>query len=184
MSRRCRPDALQEVLLPRPGGDRRQGVRPAARGAEQANKVGIAKVSFRDKEHLAALRFSDDAFSETMYWPDEIARPTTASTSTASTRQRTGDAQTLIDNLGTLEPRRVLGRVRESLLRVVEAKIDGEEIEVVEAEPAAQVVDLMEALKASVAAAGKGQGRPKKDDRSQVHRQVDQEGLAAQKAVE
>jgi DNA end-binding protein Ku len=36
-------------------------------------RVGIAKVSFRDKEHLAALRFKDDAFVlETMYWPDEI----------------------------------------------------------------------------------------------------------------
>ena len=39
----------------------------------QEDKVGIAKVSFRDKEHLAALRFKDDAFVlETMYWPDEI----------------------------------------------------------------------------------------------------------------
>ncbi len=39
----------------------------------QDEKVGIAKVSFRDKEHLAALRFRDDAFVlETMYWPDEI----------------------------------------------------------------------------------------------------------------
>jgi DNA end-binding protein Ku len=37
------------------------------------NKVGVAKVSFRDKEHLAALRFVDDAFVlETMFWPDEI----------------------------------------------------------------------------------------------------------------
>src|SRR6266516_7507550 len=39
----------------------------------QDNRVGIAKVSFRDKEHLAALRFRGDAFVlETMYWPDEI----------------------------------------------------------------------------------------------------------------
>jgi non-homologous end joining protein Ku len=41
------------------------------------------------------------------------------------------------------------------MLRIVEAKINGEEIEVVEAEPTAKVVDLMEALKASVAAAKK-----------------------------
>ena len=39
----------------------------------EENKVGIAKVSFRDKEHLAALRFKDQVFVlETMYWPDEI----------------------------------------------------------------------------------------------------------------
>src|ERR671934_51129 len=36
-------------------------------------RVGIAKVSFRDKEHLSALRFKDDVFVlETMFWPDEI----------------------------------------------------------------------------------------------------------------
>ena len=40
---------------------------------KEDERVGIAKVSFRDKEHLAALRFKDDAFVlETMYWPDEI----------------------------------------------------------------------------------------------------------------
>ncbi len=40
-------------------------------------------------------------------------------------------------------------------MEIVEAKINGEEIEVVAAEPTAKVVDLMEALKASVAAAKK-----------------------------
>ena len=39
----------------------------------EEGKVGIAKVSFRDKEHLAALRFKDDVFVlETMFWPDEV----------------------------------------------------------------------------------------------------------------
>ena len=39
----------------------------------EESKVGIAKVSFRDKEHLAALRFKDKVFVlETMFWPDEI----------------------------------------------------------------------------------------------------------------
>ena len=39
----------------------------------EENKVGIAKGGFRDKEHLAALRFKDQVFVlETMYWPDEI----------------------------------------------------------------------------------------------------------------
>jgi DNA end-binding protein Ku len=44
---------------------------------------------------------------------------------------------------------------RDALVQIVEAKMNGEEIEVVEPEPAAKVVDLMEALKASVAAAKK-----------------------------
>ena len=39
-------------------------------------KVALAKVAFRDKEHLATLRLRDNVFVlETMYWPDEIRVP-------------------------------------------------------------------------------------------------------------
>jgi DNA end-binding protein Ku len=124
-----------------------------------AGKVGVAKVSFRDKEHLAALRFRDDAFVlETMFWPDEIRQADFGGIDvTAKVRSNELEmAQTLIENLtADWDPAEFTDEYRESLLRVVEAKINGEEIEVVEAEPAAKVVDLMEALKASVAAAKK-----------------------------
>src|SRR4029453_729808 len=49
---------------------------------------------------------------------------------------------------------------RDAVLQIVEAKLKGQEIEVVEPEPTAKVVDLMEALKASVAAAKKGAEEP------------------------
>jgi DNA end-binding protein Ku len=66
-------------------------------------------------------------------------------------------ARQLIENLtAEWSPDEFTDEYREALLKIVEAKINGEEIEVVEAEPTAKVVDLMEALKASVAAA-KGQ---------------------------
>jgi len=124
-----------------------------------AGKVGVAKVSLRDKEHLAALRFRDDAFVlETMFWPDEIRQVDFGGIDvTAKVRSNELEmAQTLIENLtADWDPTEFKDEYRESLLRVVEAKINGEEIEVVEAEPAAKVVDLMEALKASVAAAKK-----------------------------
>jgi DNA end-binding protein Ku len=126
----------------------------------RAGKVGIAKVSFRDKEHLAALRFHDEAFVlETMFWPDEIRE---AEFGGVDVDQKIRDnelemAQTLIDNLtGDWDPAAFTDEYREGLLNIVEAKINGEEIEVVEPEPTAKVVDLMEALKASVAAAKKG----------------------------
>jgi len=125
----------------------------------RAGKVGIAKVSFRDKEHLAALRFRDDAFVlETMYWPDELREADFGGVDVnANVRDNELEmARTLIDNLtADWDPTQFKDEYREALLRIVEAKINGEEIEVVEAEPAAKVVDLMEALKASVAAAGK-----------------------------
>jgi DNA end-binding protein Ku len=123
------------------------------------NKVGVAKVSFRDKEHLAALRFKDDAFVlETMYWPDEIREADFGDVSVdAKVRaQELEMAKTLIANLtGEWNPEEFTDEYREALLKIVEAKIEGKEIEVVEAEPTAKVVDLMEALKASVAAAKK-----------------------------
>jgi len=125
----------------------------------RSGKVGIAKVSFRDKEHLAALRFRDEAFVlETMYWPDEI-READFGGIDVSAKVRPNElemAQTLIDNLtADWDPTEFKDDYREALLRIVEAKINGEEIEIVEAEPTAKVVDLMEALKASVAAAKK-----------------------------
>ena len=125
----------------------------------RSGKVGIAKVSFRDKEHLAALRFRDDAFVlETMYWPDEIREADFGGVD-VSAKVRPNElemAQTLIENLtADWDPAEFKDEYREAMLRIVEAKINGEEIEIVEPEPTAKVVDLMEALKASVAAAKK-----------------------------
>jgi DNA end-binding protein Ku len=128
----------------------------------QDNKVGIAKVSFRDKEHLAALRFKDEAFVlETMYWPDEIRAADFGGVDVdlKVRAQELEMARQLIENLtAEWDPEEFTDEYREALLRIVEAKISGEEIEVVEAEPTAKVVDLMEALKASVAAAKKQAG--------------------------
>jgi DNA end-binding protein Ku len=122
-------------------------------------KVGIAKVSFRDKEHLAALRFRDEAFVlETMYWPDEIRAADFGDVNVdAKVRgQELEMARQLIESLtAAWNPEEFTDEYREALLRIVEAKISGEEIEVVAPEPTAKVVDLMEALKASVAAAKK-----------------------------
>jgi len=125
----------------------------------QDGRVGIAKVSFRDKEHLAALRFKDDAFVlETMYWPDEVrdADFGGVDVNVDVRDQELAMARQLIDSLASeWHPEEFTDEYREALVRIVEAKLSGEEIEVVEPEPTAKVVDLMEALKASVAAAKK-----------------------------
>ena len=114
----------------------------------RSGKVGIAKVSFRDEAFVL----------ETMYWPDEIREADFGGVD-VSAKVRPNElemAQTLIDNLtADWDPAEFKDDYRDALLRIVEAKINGEEIEVVQAEPTAKVVDLMEALKASVAAAKK-----------------------------
>jgi DNA end-binding protein Ku len=125
----------------------------------QDNKVGIAKVSFRDREHLAALRFRDDAFVlETMFWPDEI-RAVDFGDVKVDVKVRDQELEMARQLIGSLtaewDPESFTDEYREALMKIVEAKINGEEVEVVTSEPTAKVVDLMEALKASVAAAKK-----------------------------
>ena len=65
-------------------------------------------------------------------------------------------AQALIESLsGEWNPEEFTDEYREALMRIVEAKSSGEEIVVAEPAEEAKVVDLMEALKASVEAAKK-----------------------------
>ncbi len=119
-------------------------------------KVGIAKVSFRDKEHLAALRFRDRAFVlETMFWPDEIREAEGVEVEAGVRPQEVEMARSLIQSLtGPWNPEAYRDEYREALLRIVERKVAGEEVAVAPAaEEAPAVVDLMAALKASVEAA-------------------------------
>ena len=126
------------------------------RALQDEQKVGIAKVSFRDKEHLAALRFKDDAFVlETMYWPDEIraADFDTIHEDGKVRDQELDMARSLIANLTEAwNPEAFRDEYREALLEIVEKKVAGEEIEVAPEAAPTRVVDLMEALKASVEA--------------------------------
>ncbi len=129
------------------------------RALAEEQKVGIAKVSFRDKEHLAVLRFTDGVFVlETMYWPDEI-RAADFDTLDAEAKVRASEvemAKSLIESLTQpWNPEAYRDEYREALLEVVEKKVAGEEIEVAPEAAPARVVDLMEALKASVEAAKK-----------------------------
>ncbi len=125
----------------------------------EESKVGIAKVSFRDKEHLAALRFRDKTFVlETMYWPDEIRADDFEEFDAKVTirPQEVQMAQSLIENLTEpWDPEAFTDAYREALMKIVEAKAEGRELEPVEAETPAKVLDLMEALKASVEAVKK-----------------------------
>lgn len=118
------------------------------------NYVAVAKVAFRDKEHLATLRLRGDTFVlETMYWPDEI-RPAEFDEVRIDDEVRPQElkmARSLIENMTDhFDPDEFHDTYRERLEEVVQAKIEGKEIAVVEETGTATVVDLMEALKASV----------------------------------
>jgi len=136
------------------------------RAMAEDGRVAIAKLALREKEHLCTLRFKDDVFVlETMFWPDEI-RATDFEVLDKDVKIRPQEiemARSLIDNLTQeFHPEEFKDEYREALLQIVEKKIAGEEIEVIpEAEPT-KVVDLMEALKASVEATKKKSAAPAK----------------------
>ncbi len=121
-------------------------------------KVGIAKVAFRDasKEQLAALRVHDDVFVlETMFWPDELraAQFDELDKEVSVRPQEVQMARALIENLSEeWNPEAYRDEYREALLEIVEKKVAGEEIEVAPEEEPSAVMDIMEALKASVEA--------------------------------
>jgi DNA end-binding protein Ku len=131
----------------------------------EGEKVGVAKVSFRDKEHLAAIRLMDNLLVlDTMFWPDEIRE---AKFEELDKEVRVSDkevsmAESLIDNLTEAwNPDAYTDEYREALLDIVEKKVAGEEIEEVEPVEPARVVDLMDALKQSVEATKKETGQKK-----------------------
>src|SRR5438067_7404561 len=117
-------------------------------------RVGIAKIAFRDKEHLCVLRFKEDVFVlETMFWPDEIRAADFAELDKAPKvrPQEVQMAKSLIENLtDEFKPQEFQDEYRRALEKVIEAKVEGREIEHVPEPEETRVVDLMEALKASV----------------------------------
>jgi DNA end-binding protein Ku len=124
--------------------------------------VGIARVAIREREQLATLRAEEDAIVlETMYWPDEIRDPDFEylQTDIEIRDDEVAMAEMIIDNLtATFDPSAWHDSSREAVQAAAQQKIDGKEIVGSEAPAATGVVDLMEALKASVEATKKKAG--------------------------
>lgn len=126
--------------------------------------MAVAKVAFRDREHLCALAPVDGLIlMNTLHWPDEIRATEGLKTVAGEVKINPRElqmAKTLVESLSdSFEPERYHDDYREALMKVVQAKIEGEELVAApETEGPAKVMDLMEALRASVDAAKKSRG--------------------------
>ena len=125
---------------------------------EGTNRVAIAKVSLRQKEHLCCLRPYGNALAmATMFYPDEIRSTGELELPEGEvliTDQEMAMAHTLIDQLtGVFEPEQYHDEYRSALERVIEAKLgSAEPVTVAPAPATGKIVDLMDALKASIEA--------------------------------
>jgi len=127
-------------------------------------KVAVGKIVLRAKEHLVAIRPLDGGLCiETMRHADEVIpleslEEVPRGDDVAPSEKELDMARQLIEALATdFEPEKYHDEYREQLLGIIEKKAAGEEIvaEPLVEEPA-KVVDLMAALEASLARAGKG----------------------------
>jgi DNA end-binding protein Ku len=129
---------------------------------EDEGFVGVCKVAMREREHLSALRATDGMLVlQTMHWPEEIRA---SNFGPLKKRPRIQDrerkmARQLITQLqGDFNPGEFKDDYHKALKKIINKKIKGEDVvvpESVETEPEG-VIDLMEALKASVDEARSG----------------------------
>ncbi|MGZ4593170.1 MAG: non-homologous end joining protein Ku [Actinomycetes bacterium] len=134
---------------------------------EKADRVAIVKVALRQRERLAMLRPRDGVLvMQTLLWPDEVREPRFdfLDQDVSVRPQELAMAESYISALsGDFEPGEFSDEYRQALEQVIEAKAAGREMQapVEEAPASGQVVDLMEALRRSVAEAKsrRGEGR-------------------------
>ena len=125
------------------------------RALTESGRVAVAKVTIREKERLCTLRVKEDLLVlETMNWPDEIRVPDFEQLKDNSriSAEELKMARLLIDHLaGEFDPSEFEDSYRQRLEDAIDAKIEGNEIELAPAaaEPAT-VTNLLDALKASV----------------------------------
>jgi DNA end-binding protein Ku len=162
-------------LAPEAAGAKAYGL--LAHAMKDKGTVAVCKVTLRDKEYLATLRLRDDLFVlETMHWPDEIRPATLADFDIDEVpeprKQEVQMAEALIENLTEdFDPTAYHDEYRERVLEAVQQKVEGQEVTIIEEgqEPAA-VVDLMEALRASVEAAKSRSGSDGDADKAEPKR--------------
>jgi DNA end-binding protein Ku len=134
----------------------------------KAGKVAIGRFVMRTKQYLACVRTgADDVLVlETMFFPDEVRAagdlPSVPTKRTKPSERELKVADQLIRSLSSeWDPSKYHDTYRQRVLDLIKRKAEGEEIVVEEREPEeTNVVDLMAALEASLAAA-KGE-KPKK----------------------
>ena len=123
-----------------------------------AGRVGVAKIAMHNREHIVILRpGKNGVLMHTMYFSHEIRQVDEFRTDTSLVKEKElALATNLIEALAAdFEPQKYTDTYRDNLLKMIEAKKAGEEIVATPEPQQAKVVDIMEALKASLAAAKK-----------------------------
>ncbi|MFN7992113.1 MAG: Ku protein [Bryobacteraceae bacterium] len=120
----------------------------------QASYYGVAKVAMHNREHVVILRPGNKGILlHTMYYQDEIRQVDEFRTNTDLVKpNELNMAKMLIETLAAdFEPAKYHDTYRENLQKMIEDKIEGRKVVETPEAHVAPVIDIMEALKRSLA---------------------------------
>ena len=115
---------------------------------------GVAKVAMHNREHIIVLRpGAKGILSHTMYYQDEIRQVEEFRTDTSLVKDKElAMAKMLISSLeAEFEPKKYHDEYRANLQKMIESKIAGQKVVATPETHVAPVIDIMEALKKSLA---------------------------------
>jgi len=125
---------------------------------KKSGRVGVAKIAMHNREHIVILRpGKSGVLMHTMYYSHEIRKVDEFRTDVSLVKDKElALASSLIEALAAdFEPDKYHDTYRDNLLNMIEAKKQGAEVVATPEPQQAKVVDIMEALKASLAMAKK-----------------------------
>lgn len=149
------PIYYQKTYYLAPEETGKHAYRLLVKALEDTKKVGIANVTIRNKSSLAAVRVVDGVLSmATMFYAEEIRQkeqlPNLPEKEKVDKREL-DMAKMLIDQLTSeFEPDKYEDEYRERLLEAIEDKVEGKDVKVAPEEKMTNVLDLMDALQASL----------------------------------
>jgi DNA end-binding protein Ku len=129
---------------------------------QDSGKVAIATFVMRNKEYLVAIRPDADVLAlETMYFADEVRSPANELPNLPNAEEPSDRevkmAELLIESMeGSWDPGRYQDTHRQKVEDIIEEKRQGKTIAAASSAPSSKVVDLMEALSASIKAQSTG----------------------------
>jgi DNA end-binding protein Ku len=123
---------------------------------EESGYAAIAKLTMHQREHIVVVRPRANGMTlHTMFYTNEIREVAEYGNSDASVEPKPAEkklAEQLIESLAAkFEPEKYRDQYQESMRSMIEAKQQGQEIAAAQHPKLAPVIDLMEALKKSIA---------------------------------
>jgi len=141
-------------LTPDKGGERAYTL--LSKALQETERWALAKYSARGKGYLVVLRpLGNGLVMQQLYYPNEIRSQDELDLGDAIIKDNELKMAVQLAEMGAADefhPENYRDEVADRIRALIQRKIDGEEITITAAEePKAQVIDLMEALKASLA---------------------------------